>query len=421
MGAARGQTFQYEAKPKVTMGGMAYASPDAAPTMMVPSEAVGAPLGNRRYFDRRYGTRMAQRPDAESIAPGSRSRVRSWHNSAPEPITLGKPSGPSMEAIPPGVPQGSTVEGDWGYGPPPSGEFGDPVEGPYDEDCGEDCDEPNDRLFPCIRNWYHHSILFAPQTWQNFNEFGGVQAFKSPVDLGVNGNFGFHKGVNYAAPFIEPLGLGYQIGGLIAVSDFAGGSGVVSHQRDQYFVTGGLFHRATCNSGFQAGVVADYLRDNFYVSMNILQVRAELSYLRYCNEIGFWTAVHTNTDTQAAPSFLQQSTVTWQANNQYNVFFRRRFCNGGFGRMWIGLTNYGDVLWGSDVTAVLSETWALQAAYNYLLPRQDPTIPNAIKETWGVNFSLVWYPGFKVPKACFSPYRPLFTVADNSSLLLMQK
>ena len=79
------------------------------------------------------------------------------------------------------------------------------------------------------------------------------------------------------------------------------------------------------------------------------------------------------------------------------------------------------MIFGSDATAPLSERWAIQAVTNYLIPNAGSTIPNAVRRRWGVTLSLIWYPGYRVPNACFNPYRPLFMVADNGSLFVRQK
>jgi len=135
-----------------------------------------------------------------------------------------------------------------------------------------------------------------------------------------------------------------------------------------------------------------------------------------------WAAVHAKSDTRPAPAFLQTPTVTWQSNDQYNLFYRYRFCNGATARTWIGLSSHSDVIFGSDATAPLSERWAIQIAYNYLWPNgNDTAIPQAVRESWGLAIGLVWYPGYKVPNACFNPYRPLFMVADNGSFMLREK
>jgi hypothetical protein len=286
----------------------------------------------------------------------------------------------------------------------------------------EQCDETYEGHFKFLCDWYEHSSFFCPEFWQNFSEFGGVQAFKSPVDLGINGNFGFYKGVNWAVPLADQLGVGVQLGASIALSDFEGRSGPFGHRRDQYFVTGGLFRRATYNRGLQGGAVVDYLHDEFYVRMNLLQIRSELSYVWRCgHEVGLWAATHVLSDNQTAPTFVGTPTVTWQSTNQYNLFYRRRFNSGATARMWVGLTDHADVTFGSDATAVLAERWAIQASYNYIWPCSSSSVPRDVRESFGATIGLVWYPGYKVPNACFGPYRPLFNVADNTTMITTAK
>jgi hypothetical protein len=264
--------------------------------------------------------------------------------------------------------------------------------------------------------------LFSPSIWRNFSEFGGVQAFKGPVDLGVNGDFGFYKGVNFAWPLLEAWGIGYQLGGEIVVSNLSGSGGPLGTTREQYFATTGLFRRAASNRGLQGGAVVDYLHDNFYVHMDLLQVRPEISYvIGGGNEFGLWATVNLKNETKSAPAFVGTPTVTWLATDQYNFFYRRSFASGGVGRTWVGFTEYGDVTFGADATAPVSENWAIQASYNYLLPMGNDPLAGNTRETWGLSMCLVWYPHCKTPNACFNPYKPLFNVADNSSLFIRTK
>ena len=237
----------------------------------------------------------------------------------------------------------------------------------------------------------------------------------------MNGNFGFNKGINWAMPLWDQPAIGLQTGATLAFSDFDGSTGLVNRSRTQVFVTGGLFRRATCNHGFQGGAVVDYLYDDWYVTMNLLQVRAEVSYLWGFHEVGLWAAAHTKSDTQPAPASFTVSTVTWQATDQYNLYYRANFSYGAVGRMWIGLSGHGDVLFGGDATAPLSERWAIQIAQNYLLPRKNSIVPRAVQETWGLTLAMIWYPHAKTPNHRFDPYRPLFPVADNSWMFVRTK
>jgi hypothetical protein len=167
--------------------------------------------------------------------------------------------------------------------------------------------------------------------------------------------------------------------------------------------------------------VLDYLNDNFYVTMNLLQIRSEISYLWNKWELGFMGAFHTKSQTAAAPANFPTPTVTWQANDQFNLYYRYHYGYNTTSRMWIGLTGYGDLLLGGDAQAPLNDNWALYIAYNYLVPSNDPTMPASVKETWGLTIGTIWYPKCKTPNCKFDPLRPLFTVADNSSFFVTTK
>jgi hypothetical protein len=412
---AEAQDFPYDDYPRSSSTDRSsYSSTDPAPGMMQPADAMGAPLKRRNYLYPRFGNgSLAQRAGVDSVSPGARRTANRdfLRTSAAEPIPAGQAVNPFYDELPPQGAMSDSVEGN----PAPGEEYNG------DEFYGDDgSSEPHDvGLLGTIKQ----SWLFSPQLWQNFNEYGGVQAFKGPVDRGINGNFGFHKGVNWASPFWDAAGIGFQLGGEIAVSDFEGKTGPFNNTREQYFVTTGLFRRAACNYGWQGGAVFDYLHDNFYTQMNLGQVRAEISYQACGHEVGVWAGVHVRSDTKtaAAAAAFAQNSVTFQSTDQINLFYRRRFANGGVARTWIGGTNNNGMIWGSDATAPLSERWAIQASYNYLWPVGANDVPNAIRESWGLQMSLVWYPGYKCPNACFNPYRPLFNVAENGTFMVRQK
>ncbi len=444
--ASFSQSFHYESRPRVEMTPLAYSAADPAPTMMEPAEEIGHPLPRRRYLDPRYRGRAAELTDLESRRWASRaaeSRVRSRsiqsesiaNPQASDPFIPVQPeSGPMISAPDDPVTSseqryfdGPPTDAPWVDAPVGEGEW---IEGSNDGyeshggDCGgcgqcDDCCGRN-RLFPCLRDWWR-APTGAGGLGRNLSGIAAAQAFKSPVDLGLNGNFGLYYGGNWGFPFLRAAGIGGQFGALVAFSDFQGSSGLVNHARTQWFVTGGLFHRAPCNQGLQGGAVLDYLNDEFYVTMNLLQIRAEIAYLWQPHEVGFWAAAHTKSDTAVVPAAFGVPSVTWQANDQYNLYYRYHYGNGGVSRMWIGLTGHGDVLFGGDTTAPLSEQWAVQVAYNYMIPRNDPTIPNAIQETWGLTIGTIWYPRCKTPNCKFDAYRPLFTAADNSSFFVRTK
>lgn len=423
---ARGQTFRYQPRPRAGDAGISYTTSDPAPRLMMSSDAAEAypPRTLREYRDPRFPRRMESRFDDSSRArPTPRRRDDGVLLTAQGETLAPKVSvQPFVEDAPPGPP---------GSGPEDYGD-GTYVEGPMDPQldggpflsepscggCGQ-CDQCAGRCYmkragDCLR-----CAAARGAFCENWDLFTGKQGFKGPVDQGVNGDFGFHVGANWAFPLVDRWGLGYQIGGNLVLSDFEGHSGPLEHRRSQFFVTSGLFHRAVCGNGLQGGAVLDYLRDDFYIQMDMVQIRAEVSYLYCYHEVGFWGAFHTNTSTHLG-SFSPDEpleTFSFQANNQYNLFYRYQFCNGTFCRTWMGLSGHGDGIFGSDATVYISQRLGLVATYNYLLPRNDPTIPNNVKESWNLTISMVWYPGYRCPDSWHNPYRPLFYVADNGWML----
>ncbi|MGD9721178.1 MAG: DUF6666 family protein [Pirellulales bacterium] len=462
----RAQSFRYEAKPRAELASGGFLSDDPAPRMMEPAEEIGRPLVHRRYVDPRYAgrgpeiTELAARRWA-SRQPASRVRTQPSRAEAIAPsatsdpfIELGPADGPIM--APPGDPgtMGSGPEGamyppqadggPWvddahpgalpGEGPyvdgPQGGRYVDEysAEGPWMEaqggDCGgcgqcAECRSPY-RLSECIHDWWH-APTDVGALGRNISAIGAAQGFKSPVDMGQNGNFGVYYGANWGFPLLSASGVSGQFGAIVSFADFQGGTGLINKARTQWFVTGGLFHRAMCDQGFQCGAVLDYLNDEFYVTMNLLQVRAELAYLWNKWELGVWAAAHTKSDTQVAPVSFGVPTVTWQANDQFNLYYRYHYNYNTVARAWIGADSLGGLLFGGDATAPLSERWGIQIAYNYIIPRDEAGVSNAVKETWGLTIGTVWYPWCKTPNCKFDPHRPLFTVGDNSTFFVRTK
>ena len=252
--------------------------------------------------------------------------------------------------------------------------------------------------------------------------FGGVQGFKGPPDFGINGNFGFHEGVNFGAPLGGPAGIGFQVGFQAVHSNLSGyqaPAGVMSRgDRDQFFVTGGLFRRALCG-GVQWGGVFDYLHDSYYETVDVTQIRAELSWVdRYFRwELGFWGAFGTGDD-EITVAVLDALQVTVQPTDLFAFFYRRQFCEGGQGRIWTGFTGEGDAMIGADCTVPIGASWAVEGNFNYVVPRDAIGFPGQLEEGWGIAIQLVWYPGRQSRCVHSTPFHPLLSVADNSFFMV---
>jgi hypothetical protein len=250
--------------------------------------------------------------------------------------------------------------------------------------------------------------------------FAGVQGFKGPPDLGRNGNFGFHEGVNFGAPLGGPWGTGYQIGFQAVQSNLSGDqtTGIVRNtDRDQIFLTAGLFRRAMCR-GLQWGVAFDSLHDRYHGTADLEQIRAELSFVfDGTREIGFWGAFGLGGDEYL---YEQQQRLTMEVDplDIYAFFYRRHFCEGGQGRLWAGVSGQGEAVLGADVGLPLGTSWALEGNFTYLVPKEGTGLGAQEKESWGMALQLVWYPGRDARCARQDPFHPLMSVADNSVFLI---
>ncbi len=255
---------------------------------------------------------------------------------------------------------------------------------------------------------------------QDLTVFAGVHDFRNPIDAVLtsnNSNFGFQEGMNFGMPIWHTLGLDGQIGFEVTQSDLAG-TVEDTDTRNQFFLTAGLFHRPHCGEGLQYGLVYDWLHDEYFENFDVAQLRGELSWVWNCrNDIGFWFATGiSNSDSRL------DLADRYEAIDQYNFFYRRRFCGGGDARVWGGFTGSGLTpsggtmagLIGADFEVPIARGFAFEGGFNYLIPSGGGNRAFS-EETWNLGCNLVWYFGANAP--CFDPDRPLFDVADNGSFM----
>ena len=307
------QNFDYQAKPRA--GSPAYASPDPAPSYMQPNELVARPPRKRRptwFADYEEGPTLRSNtppfaPDGRPLAGGF--RVVSGIEPLPPAsatYTARTQPGTVLQPVPDPMFGGGTPAGEVSYGTAPyaTDECVTPyLDGQVPEDDYCKPQQVGDVTF--LEEWCQKTWLGNPTLWQNFNELSGVQGFKGPVDQGINGNFGFHKGVNWAIPAWNSIGprlpgrrrnRGQRFVGQLRTGQ--------QHPRAVLHHLGLLPPRQR-QRGLQGGAVIDYLHDNFYIRLNLLQVRSELSYIYNCHEVGLWSAVHLRSNTHDVAGLLR--------------------------------------------------------------------------------------------------------------------
>ena len=256
----------------------------------------------------------------------------------------------------------------------------------------------------------------------NLELFAGVEAFTGPRNQGGAGSFGFQQGVNWAVPFPAFTCMGGQLG-FRATQSSLSGADFTNSSREQGFVTAGLFRRV--DMGLQGGLVVDYLAESWYNSINLVNLRGELSWmLDGIHDFGFWFTAGISSTQAAMPAQRDalRPLEEWVPTDLYAFFYRRQF--GGFrdgdARLFAGWTGGSDGLIGVDVRLPLSPDWALESNFAYLIPSEGAGLGFAgghAEESWNLGINLVWYPGRLFGQGD-SYYRPLFRVADNGTFMI---
>ncbi|WDI43007.1 DUF6666 family protein [Bremerella sp. P1] len=244
---------------------------------------------------------------------------------------------------------------------------------PVCDPCTSMCDDCHS---PSCGTWFDGLELFA-----------GLDGSKQPQDFGVNAHFGGRLHANWGIPVFHDSGIGIQIGTALSQTDHAvavtntleGSSG-----RTQSFITAGVFQRSC--SGWNWGVVYDYLYEDDYDLLSLSQIRGTLSYeLNECNEIGF---------VGMAP--LSGADADWGGNAVYlrplaqgRFFWRHWWQTGAHTTAWMGMADshgqanvaLGDsdetgevIVFGADFQTPLNDYVALYGEANFVTPADTGTV-----------------------------------------------
>jgi hypothetical protein len=277
--------------------------------------------------------------------------------------------------------------------------------------------------------------IFLPilrPAWCRFDFFAGVQGYTGPPNFPVtsttnnlaragSGGFGFYEGFNEGRSLRRLCGcdLAAQLG-LRATQSNLSGANFTTDNRQQVFVTGGFFRRV--DFGLQYGLVADYLRDDWYFRTDLLQLRGELSWnTGRSHEFGFQFMAGTDSDTSStvvrdALGAVVQSQLSLEATDQYRAFYRRNIRGAGYWSAFVGGTNQQDTVMGASVSVPLQARVLLAAGATYLDPNESLADGGFEQEGWNVSVGIVFRPGG--PMGCGRYCRPMFDVADNGSFLV---
>lgn len=270
-----------------------------------------------------------------------------------------------------------------------------------------------------------HSVRIRVPRWQELAFFGGVQGFKNPYDIDRDrGNFGFHEGFNagFKVPYTY---IGYQLGYQAAQSQLNGTeSPNSSESHTQHFTTLGLFRRT--RDGLQFGSAWDTLVDRRHNARTFHQIRSEISWLDSCtHEFGFGATVgimnHSlEEDEQNGGNGEddEDSEFSWESADQYVLFYRVHGKRGGEGRFFAGWSDDSDGILGADMLLPVHDRWSVQTGFTYMIPDARDGIDGSREEAWNLNLAMVWHWGCTARTSHSNPYRPLFNVANNGSMII---
>jgi hypothetical protein len=258
--------------------------------------------------------------------------------------------------------------------------------------------------------------------------FFGATAFRHPAytspvgtDLVHDCNFGAYAGFNLGIPLCR-LFCGRISGqfGMRSVQTNFGGNEFTDANRDQLFVTAGLYRRV--DYGLQAGLVVDVLAEEFFTESDIAQLRGEVSWA-YPNggALGFrFTSSQQSDNSSGVFDGTPFNNFASSTENNYRVFLRKIVDCGGFEEIYAGWTENDHFAVGADFDIPVAQYMAIQAgAVLYL---SDLEAPDSNLGTTRIDDSFNLYVGFAFrPQgaAWYRSYdRPLLPVADNGTMLI---
>jgi hypothetical protein len=158
--------------------------------------------------------------------------------------------------------------------------------------------------------------------------------------------------------------------------------------------------------------------------VDVSQIRAEISYVWGYHEVGFWGAANLG-DQNGLFSPITKSNGVASTLDLYTGFYRLQFGDANEWKVWGGATSENDGLIGTLVRAPMGRSLALEGTFTYVIPGKTQTIDvlpgGAVSQfspaAWNLGVNVVYYPAGRSRRSLASPYRPLFEVADNGSLI----
>ena len=248
----------------------------------------------------------------------------------------------------------------------------------------------------------------------------GVYSYQDPFGVSDNADFGVDLGINWTLPR-RIMGLTWQAGARYLRSgkdkidlDLIADELEADYHRTQFFWTSGLFFACPGNP-WKFGAVYDAVQDKTIQKYTVSQIRTELS-RSFCNtDIGFRGAFHMGEERfrYVIGDDIFEAKVSSQT--YYTGFIRHKFVTGAEGTISAGATEDSETLIGGRVEVPVTNHSCIRNNFVYVFPKDRKD--NTKADTWSASISWVVYLGGSSHGGLANPMKPLFDVADNTSLL----
>jgi hypothetical protein len=271
-----------------------------------------------------------------------------------------------------------------------------------------------------------------------------TESFRGLTEGDFQNNDGLVLGANLGAPipYLRNYGVGVQLGGSVGLYDPDGRSSAPdltgrggSSFEQQYFLTAGIFRRATEKMPFNLGIAHDWMLTQDYgiyaQSPTLGQWRAQSGYcLNACNEFGCWVTVHDHTANTTVDLLASGPTLdSFRSINQGDLFWHHNFENGADGYLWLGFPekhrldgdgSLGSFIVGASVEVPLTQRVAITGDVQYMRPSANAGPDASVENAYSVTIGITFYPhsnaqNNSVAGKCWMPYLP---VANNRNFLV---
>ena len=269
--------------------------------------------------------------------------------------------------------------------------------------------------------------------FRNAEFYSGFTSFRSALftspltndrTLADDCSHGYYGGVNVGIPLCR-LSCGLLSGqfGVRTVNTNFNGNAFSQDSRNQLFFTAGFYRRV--DYGFQFGVVADVLREEWYANSDLVQIRGDLGYVWPAGStFGFRFATNVQDDvvngTFNGVNFTGQGIAT---DDNYRFYLRHDAKQGGFGEVFAGWSETNQGIIGMDFDMPITDRVAFEAGFTYYLNDEGIPAGSGLQggnqlQAYNVYVGMALRPRGR--KWYRSYDRPLFDVADNGSMLTIR-